>query len=64
MRQKHHKNLSIKGKITPFFFRNVICDIMCDKHFSNTPSPIFFKIFCCFRFDYRSLTNSVYSENR
>ena len=35
-----------------------------DKYFSDTPSPIFFEIFRCFWINYRSLANSVYSENR
>ena len=48
MRQKHHKNLSIKGKITPFFFAMLFVILCAASIFLIHPVLYFLKYFAAF----------------
>ena len=48
MRQKHQKNLSIKGKITPFFFAMLFVILCATSIFLIHPVLYFLKYFAAF----------------
>ena len=62
MNKRNQKNLTLKGKITPFFF-NAICGFMRDKHFHDPSGTLFFKIFCGIWINHSDTATCIHSKN-
>ena len=63
MTKKIPKNLTLKGKVTPFF-HNVICYFVRSKHLYDTSSTLFFEIFCSLWLTDSFIADRVHTENR
>ena len=63
MDKKKQKNLTVKGKITPFFFHNSICGFMRNKHIHDPPSTLFFEIFCSIWIAHSNTADNLHSKN-